>query len=158
MNLASGVALGVDWSGARAARRKIWVARLVVDGAMASVESVRRPFAALRRGRGITIAEIADEFVPWLGQQSFNVAGLDFCFGPWACGAFMVAMTARARVPPLFQDRKEEADVSELGVEGVLSPVASHSPHTCHTSPAGWQPVVAGHSRFARRGKPCSSW
>jgi hypothetical protein len=81
MKLAPGVALGIDWSGAQAARRKIWAARLVVNEDAARVEWVRRPFAALTSGRGMATAQIADGFVPWLERQSFDVAGLDFCFG-----------------------------------------------------------------------------
>jgi len=81
MDLASGVALGVDWSGAQAARRKIWAASLIVDEDAARVGWISRPFAALTAGRGMTIAMIANEFVPWLERQRFDVAGLDFCFG-----------------------------------------------------------------------------
>jgi hypothetical protein len=39
-----------------------------------------------------------------------------------------------------------------------LLPHAAPAPlHTCYTGPFGWQPVVAGHSRFARRGNACCS-
>src|SRR6266536_2065806 len=39
----------------------------------------------------------------------------------------------------------------------ALAKLAPPRPHTCHTGCAGWQPVVAGHSRFARRGNACCS-
>jgi hypothetical protein len=68
------VALGVDWSGGRAARRKIWAAR--IDLGEQALIRLWRPFAHCRGPE-----EVAAAVPPWLGEESFDVAGFDFCFG-----------------------------------------------------------------------------
>ncbi len=75
--------MGVDWSGAKNAHRKIWAARVVCQGNSGIVECLQRPFPdRLTRPFGkSTIASIVDDFGPWLMTQDFDVAGLDFCFG-----------------------------------------------------------------------------
>ena len=73
----SGSSLGVDWSGARDAGSKVWAARITFGGApRATLDAVWQPF-----GRGLGAAGVAEQFIEWLNNESFNVAGLDFCFG-----------------------------------------------------------------------------
>ena len=68
------IALGVDWSGGRAARRKIWAARIDVEERV--LLGLWRPFGDCRGPEDVAAA------VPrWLGQEPFDVAGFDFCFG-----------------------------------------------------------------------------
>jgi hypothetical protein len=68
------IALGVDWSGGRAARKKIWAALVELDDG----ELVRlwQPFSDCAGP-----AQVADAFPRWLEQEEFDVAGFDFCFG-----------------------------------------------------------------------------
>lgn len=70
-----GVAIGVDWSGAANAGKKIWAVRLLLREAGAELENLGRPF------RGKRAPEVAAGFADWLTEQEFDVAGLDFCFG-----------------------------------------------------------------------------
>ncbi len=80
------VALGLDWSGAQDPGRKIWAAWVELPHpnggsspdaqAGATLLELRRPFAGLRSPRAV-----AEGFGQWLGEQEFDVAGLDFCFG-----------------------------------------------------------------------------
>lgn len=68
------IALGVDWSGARTARRKIWAARVnLEEGALTRIW---RPFHGSR-----SAAEVAARVQDWLASERFDVAGFDFCFG-----------------------------------------------------------------------------
>ena len=68
------IALGVDWSGGRAARKKIWAARVDLD--QGALTRLWRPFADCRDPAKVAIA------VPgWLAEESFDVVGFDFCFG-----------------------------------------------------------------------------
>ena len=66
--------LGVDWSGAADAGRKIAAARLVWTGARARLDWLTRPFG--KAGP----AEVAAKFAGWLDSTAVAVAGLDFCF------------------------------------------------------------------------------
>jgi hypothetical protein len=72
------IALGLDWSGAQNAGRKIWAARVALDNPNGSsaVLELWRPFAGLPSPRAV-----AEAFGQWLAEQEFDVAGLDFCFG-----------------------------------------------------------------------------
>ena len=72
----SGSALGVDWSGSIKAGKKVWAARIVFDQATGHrLDFVRRPFLGRDAGG------VAAGFGTWLQKQSFETAGLDFCFG-----------------------------------------------------------------------------
>jgi hypothetical protein len=73
----SGSALGVDWSGSAQAGRKVWAARLEFGQAEARLASLWQPFA----GGPARAADVAARFAGWLEGQTFDVAGLDFCFG-----------------------------------------------------------------------------
>jgi hypothetical protein len=73
----SGVALGVDWSGSAQAGKKVWAARLDFDETEARVQSLWQPFEDEKGGA----AGVAARFAEWLEGQTFDVAGLDFCFG-----------------------------------------------------------------------------
>jgi Protein of unknown function (DUF429) len=83
LDIGRGLALGVDWSGAKNAHRKIWAAWLRCEGNHGAVERLERPFVVrLRRPFGkSTISAIAEDFTRWLTSCEYDVAGLDFCFG-----------------------------------------------------------------------------
>ncbi len=68
------IALGVDWSGGRAARRKIWAARIDLD----ERELLRawRPFTDCPGPEAVAAA-----LPTWLDEERFDVSGFDFCFG-----------------------------------------------------------------------------
>ena len=66
--------LGVDWSGAADAGRKIAAARLVWAGDRARLDWLVFPFGK------IGPAEVAARFAGWLDSTDVAVAGLDFCF------------------------------------------------------------------------------
>ncbi|HET7856042.1 MAG TPA: hypothetical protein VFL41_06250 [Gaiellaceae bacterium] len=68
------IALGVDWSGGRAARRKIWAAR--IDLEQRALLRLWRPFSDCRGPE-----QVAASVSRWLDEQRFDVAGFDFCFG-----------------------------------------------------------------------------
>jgi hypothetical protein len=73
----SGTALGVDWSGSAQAGKKVWAARIAFGGPAGNrLDFVRRPFPP-----GLDAAGVAARFAGWLRGESFDVAGLDFCFG-----------------------------------------------------------------------------
>ncbi len=68
------IALGVDWSGGRAARKKVWAAR--VDLEERALLRLWRPFADCGGPEQVAAA------VPrWLEEEPFDVVGFDFCFG-----------------------------------------------------------------------------
>lgn len=72
----SGRFIGVDWSGALRAGRKIWAAAICcTEEKPPKVEFVKRPFTGLDAGG------VASKFADWLESESFVAAGLDFCFG-----------------------------------------------------------------------------
>ena len=72
----SGRFLGVDWSGAAHAGRKVWAAAVKFDETSGpSLEFVKRPFY------GQSASTVAAGFATWLQSEDFVAAGLDFCFG-----------------------------------------------------------------------------
>jgi hypothetical protein len=72
----SGRFIGVDWSGALRAGRKIWAAAICcTEEKPPKVEFVKRPFTGLDAGG------VASKFADCLESESFVAAGLDFCFG-----------------------------------------------------------------------------
>ena len=74
---ASGSALGIDWSGAAKAGKKVWAARIEFGGTAGSrLTFVQRPFSHKPKA-----ADVAADFAGWLQTQRLDVAGLDFCFG-----------------------------------------------------------------------------
>jgi hypothetical protein len=69
-----GTFIGIDWSGARHAGRKILVAELRFVPHGARLEKLERPFAA------DTFPDITDRVAGYLERIDFEAAGLDFCF------------------------------------------------------------------------------
>ncbi|AKF85865.1 hypothetical protein MFUL124B02_17775 [Myxococcus fulvus 124B02] len=69
-----GRAVGVDWSGAVHAHRKVWAATVEFEAGRARLVSLLRPFVS---GGALAVAE---GLGPWLSAQGVDVAGLDFCF------------------------------------------------------------------------------
>jgi len=68
--------IGVDWSGASQAGRKVWAAAVYCsEKNPPKLEFVRRPFV------GFDAAGVATQFANWLASEPFVAAGLDFCFG-----------------------------------------------------------------------------
>lgn len=69
-----GRVVGVDWSGAVHAHRKVWAATLVFERGQGRLQLLQRPFTS----RGAQ--SVSEGLGPWLAAQDANVAGLDFCF------------------------------------------------------------------------------
>lgn len=69
-----GRAIGVDWSGAAHAHRKVWAATLNFKGGQGCLVQLHRPFSS----RGAQT--VSEGLGPWLLAQGADVAGLDFCF------------------------------------------------------------------------------
>nr|BDT33804.1 DUF429 domain-containing protein [Myxococcus sp. MH1] len=69
-----GRAVGVDWSGAVHAHRKVWAATVEFEAGRARLVSLVRPFSS---GGALVVAE---GLGPWLSSHGADVAGLDFCF------------------------------------------------------------------------------
>ncbi|MBL0276667.1 MAG: DUF429 domain-containing protein [Anaeromyxobacter sp.] len=70
-----GRVVGIDWSGAADASRKVWAATIVLHPSGPRLESVRRPFS--ERGP----EAVSSVLGTWLSRGEYDVAGLDFCFG-----------------------------------------------------------------------------
>ncbi|MFY2564343.1 DUF429 domain-containing protein [Corallococcus terminator] len=69
-----GRAVGVDWSGAVHAHRKVWAATLSFKGGQGRLQCLQRPFSS----KGAQT--VSEGLGPWLSAQETDVAGLDFCF------------------------------------------------------------------------------
>ncbi|NTX14006.1 DUF429 domain-containing protein [Myxococcus sp. CA056] len=69
-----GRAVGVDWSGAAQAHRKVWAATLSFRGGQGHLVQLQRPFTS----RGAKA--VSEGLGPWLAAQVADVVGLDFCF------------------------------------------------------------------------------
>ncbi|WP_242392211.1 DUF429 domain-containing protein [Anaeromyxobacter oryzisoli] len=70
-----GRVVGVDWSGAADAPRKVWVAEIVFGAGAPRLEAIRRPFS---EGGAETVSAALGKY---LSSETYDVAGLDFCFG-----------------------------------------------------------------------------
>lgn len=75
LHIHDGLFLGIDWSGAAKAGKKIWAAMLRVESGRMRVVWLNQPF------RAFDAANVAARFAAWLQENDFVVAGLDFCFG-----------------------------------------------------------------------------
>jgi hypothetical protein len=67
----------------------------------------------------------------------------------------------RRTLPQGVREREASRTSSPAGCSRVpgtalLSSLLTEPLHAYYTGPAGWSPVVAGHSRFARQGNACS--
>ncbi|NTX03833.1 DUF429 domain-containing protein [Myxococcus sp. CA040A] len=69
-----GRAVGVDWSGAAQAHRKVWAATLSFEGGQGRLQCLQRPFTS----KGANT--VSEGLGPWLSAQDADVVGLDFCF------------------------------------------------------------------------------
>lgn len=70
-----GRVVGVDWSGAADAPRKVWVATIVFGAGGPRLETIRRPFS---EGGAETVSAALGMY---LSSERYDAAGLDFCFG-----------------------------------------------------------------------------
>ena len=70
-----GRVVGIDWSGAADAPRKVWAATIVFGAGVPRLEAIRRPFSE-GGAEGVSAA-----LGNWLSSEAYDVAGLDFCFG-----------------------------------------------------------------------------
>jgi hypothetical protein len=156
VNLGEGTALGIDWSGAREARRKIWAARLRCAGGGAEVASLLRPFP------GHTLAEIVRGLVPWLERQEFDVAGLDFCFGLAAphMRALGLPLTGPAAVGAELRLRFADADAFRLAVgpERRRQTDSARRAPFCPTNLRMYRQTFRGLSALARLSLPVPPW
>jgi hypothetical protein len=115
----SGNALGVDWSGSAEAGKKVWAAQIAFGRTAARLDRLWRPFV------GFDAAGVAGHFAAWLAAESFDVAGLDFCFGlaaghsvpgmprggPVALGGWLSRFADPAAFKAAFgRERKRETD------------------------------------------------
>jgi hypothetical protein len=162
--LGVGVAIGVDWSGAKNAHRKIWAARLACRGDQGDVEWVDRPFEQrLSRPFGRdTIRRIVDDFAGWLNEQEFDVAGLDFCFGLAAEHMKKLGLSTAgpASVGAQLLARYSNADVFRLDVgqeKRRATDLESQSPF-CPTNLRMYRQTFWGLRALAKCALPTPPW
>ena len=105
-------AVGLDWSGSRAAGRKIWQAHLNVTQHRKIVLAVlNQPFVAQ-----VAPASVRSAFAGWFASLRADVVGIDFCFGLHRAHAKRVCAAAGVSASP-------SVDPMQLG-----SIVARHFP------------------------------